>query len=183
MHKYDGIIAALVSASRFLRDYYISTYEFWRAFRASIKLLIKYTNANNEVKTMTPTRIVPVVSPSLIADINGFATSDPKTNSVSTTTTCAIALFSIFTPLLNDNNTTPKRTGIKAVFEEVAKYPHPPITIRATELIKCAVYAFMFSVFCKYNLKGNLQRKYVIFLDKFLVSKSFHFGGYYVLIF
>lgn len=106
-----------------------------------------------EVNDISPTLIVPNVSPSLMADISGLDTNAPNTSNVNTTTTWAIALFSIFTPLLKDKRTTPKSTGISAVLEEVAKYPHPPTKMSAAELIKCAVYAFMFLFFCKVTLK------------------------------
>ena len=82
-------------------------------FLASIKLLTNVIIAITDVKIIKETLKTPRFLPSSIADINGFVALPKIAIKVITTAKCAIILLLFLTPLLHNNNITPKNSGMK----------------------------------------------------------------------
>ena len=77
---------------------------------------MKVIIANDPVINIATTLKMESVLPSSIAAFKGF--SNPiSAIKVMKTAMCAIILFSLFTPPLHNNNTTPKNNGINAVID------------------------------------------------------------------
>ena len=90
------------------------------AFLLAIKLLIKYTIAVIEVKIISETLTIPIVSSLPIAPFNGI--NNPiRQIKVNKTAICAITLFSFLSPGAQNKRAHPKTTGIIAVPEELSR--------------------------------------------------------------
>jgi len=67
-----------------------------------------------------------------------------RITSVAKTAKCEIILFPFSIPDEHARRGPPINKGISAVIEELSIYPQIPKIIRLNELIKLALYAFMF---------------------------------------
>ncbi len=90
------------------------------------------------------TLIVAAVSSRSKAPNKGFI-RPTSTTKVKRTATCAITLFSFFTPGVQISSTTPINVGISAVIDGVwdAKYPQEDNAISMIALIKFAMNGFI----------------------------------------
>ena len=115
-----------------------------------IKLLIKYTKAKIDDKTISPTRIAAASLPSDINFDNGIRLA--KEIKVKNTAMCAINLLLFFIPLLHNKIRNPIEIGIKGVlllmspenkFSLASIKPQTPRMIKVNEFIKLAILAFI----------------------------------------
>ena len=91
--------------------------------------------ANDDVKSIPATLNKP--GPQVSSSFGSLITLNAiNITNVNKTAICAIILFSFFIPAEQRSNTIPNPTGIRAVPDDVSKYPQRPSAINERELSK-----------------------------------------------